>query len=115
MNYMGERIFEQKQLDGLMSDNGYPYPSKAEMINIFASSCIEATARKLNVSAAEMYQRMKAVDLFEQFIFPCYEALHTQSREIVTEDVLEQYFHHRQTYCQRWQRQTGLWQGFLCD
>jgi hypothetical protein len=32
---------------------------------------------------------MKAVDLFEQFIFPCYEALHTQSREIVTEDVLE--------------------------
>lgn len=89
MSYMGERIFEQKQLDGLMSDNGYPYPSKAELINIFASSCIEATARKLNVSAAEMYQRMKAVDLFNQFIFPCYEALHTQSREIVTEDVLE--------------------------
>ena len=83
MSYMGERIFEQVQLNGLMSDNGYPYPSKAELINIFASSCIEATARKLNVSAAEMYQRI------EQFIFPCYEALHTQSREIVTEDVLE--------------------------
>ena len=86
---MRERILEQEQLNGLISDNGFPYPSKSELINIFASSCVEAAARKMNVSAAEMYQRMKAVDLFKQFIFPCYEALHTQSREIVTEDVLE--------------------------
>ena len=35
-----------------------------------------------------MYKRMKAVDLFEQFIYPCYKTLHTQSRDIVTEDVL---------------------------
>lgn len=86
---MKERTVTQKQLDGLMSDNGYPYPSKAELKNIFSSSCIEAAARKANVSATEMYKRMKAVDLFEQFIFPCYETLHTQSREIVTEDVLK--------------------------
>lgn len=89
MSNMRERILEQEQLNGLMSDNGYPYPSKDELINIFVSSCVEAAARKLNVSSTEMYRRMKAVDLFNQFIFPCYEALHTQSREIVTEDVLE--------------------------
>ncbi|MBQ9676602.1 MAG: DUF3791 domain-containing protein [Prevotella sp.] len=71
-----------------MSDNGYPYPSKTELINIFVSSCVESAARKENVSTKEMYQRMKAVDLFKQFIYPCYETLHTQSRDIVTDDVL---------------------------
>ncbi|MBR1545247.1 MAG: DUF3791 domain-containing protein [Prevotella sp.] len=71
-----------------MSDNGYPYPSKTELINIFVSSCVESAARKENVSTKEMYQRMKAVDLFKQFIYPCYETLHSQSRDIVTDDVL---------------------------
>lgn len=85
----GKRNIYSERLDGLMSDNGYPYPSKNELINIFASSCIEAAARKENTSTTEMYKRMKAVDLFRQFIFPCYESLHTQSRDIVTEDVLE--------------------------
>lgn len=86
---MSEGFVKEENLKGLMSDNGYPYPSKTEQVNIFASSCVEAAARKTNMSSAEMYRRMKAVNLFEQFIFPCYEALHTQSRDIVTEDVLE--------------------------
>lgn len=85
---MGQRLLEQERLDGLMSDNGYPYPSKTELINIFVSSCVESAARKENVSTKEMYQRMKAVDLFKQFIYPCYETLHSQSRDIVTDDVL---------------------------
>lgn len=86
---MAEQVLKHNQLNGLMSDNGYPYPSKTELMNIFVSSCIEAAARKANTSASEMYKRMKAVNLFEEFIFPCYETLHTQSRDIVTEDVLE--------------------------
>lgn len=86
---MRKELLTQEQLSGLMSDNGYPYPSKAELLNIFVSSCVEAAARKTNTSTTEMYKRMKAVDLFEQFIYPCYESLHTQSREIVTEDVLK--------------------------
>ena len=39
---MGQRLLEQERLDGLMSDNGYPYPSKTELINIFVSSCVES-------------------------------------------------------------------------
>lgn len=75
---------------GLISDNGYAYyPSEEELRNIFAASCVEATASKLGCSAREMYDRMKAVDLFGQLIYPCYDSLHTQSREIVTEDILE--------------------------
>ena len=55
---------------------------------IFASSCIESAARQANVSTSEMYLRMKRVGLIEGFILKCYEGLHTQSRQHVTEDVL---------------------------
>lgn len=55
---------------------------------IFASSCIESVAKKLNISSSEVYIRMKKVGLLENFILKCYDALHTQSREHVTEDVL---------------------------
>ena len=59
-----------------------------ELRNIFASSCIEAAARKLGCSTGQMYRRMKRVGLIHGFILPGYEALHSQSREHVTEDVL---------------------------
>ena len=55
---------------------------------IFAASCVESAARAENVSSSEMYQRMKRVGLIEGFILKCYEGLHTQSRQHVTEDVL---------------------------
>ena len=59
-----------------------------EIQNIFASSCIEAAARKLGCSTGEMYRRMKRVGFIAGFILPGYEALHTQSRDHVTEDVI---------------------------
>ena len=74
---------------GLISDNGYDYPSVQMLKNIFASSCVEAVARKTQVSTTEAYKRMKTVELFRDVIFPCYETLHSQSREIATEDILE--------------------------
>ncbi len=55
---------------------------------IFASSCIESAARERNMSASEMYIRMKNVGLIDGFILKCYDGLHTQSRQHVTEDVL---------------------------
>ena len=61
---------------------------KRESRMIFASSGIEASARKRNISTTEMYQRMKRVGLIDGFILKCYEGLHTQSRQHVTEDVL---------------------------
>lgn len=59
-----------------------------EIRNIFASSCVEAAAKKLGCSTGEMYRRMKRVGLVAGFILPGYDVLHTQSREHVTEDVL---------------------------
>ena len=61
---------------------------KRESRMIYASSCIESAARERNVSTTEMYQRMKRVGLIDGFILKCYEGLHTQSRQHVTEDVL---------------------------
>lgn len=61
---------------------------KKEAMMIFASSCVESAARVENVSTSEMYKRMKRVGLIEGFILKCYEGLHTQSRQHVTEDVL---------------------------
>lgn len=80
---------QQYKMDGLMWENGIPYPDSTELRNIFAASCVESAAIAENTTAEEMYRRMKAVNLFAEFIYPCYEALHTQSRAIVTEDVLE--------------------------
>lgn len=76
-------------LKGLMADNGYSYPSETQLRNIFASSCVEAVARRLNTSPVEIYHRMKRVELFHDLIYPCYDTLHTQSREIVTDDIIE--------------------------
>lgn len=61
---------------------------KTEQLMIFVSSCVESAARAENVSTSEMYKRMKRVGLIESFIIKCYEGLHTQSRQHVTEDVL---------------------------
>ena len=72
----------------LMADSGYKYPSDKELKNIFASSCVESLAKKMGITTSEAYQRMKKVELFQDLIYPCYDTLHTQSREIVTEDVL---------------------------
>ena len=46
---------------------------KKESMMIFASSCVEAAAKKLNISSTEMYLRMKRVGLVENFSFKCYE------------------------------------------
>lgn len=66
-----------------------PVLTKQELQNIFSASCVESAAEAEGVSAADMYERMKAVNLFSELIYPCYETLHTQSRRIVTEDILE--------------------------
>lgn len=61
---------------------------KTEQLMIFAASCVESAARAENMSSSDMYKRMKRVGLIEGFIIKCYEGLHTQSRQHVTEDVL---------------------------
>ena len=64
--------------------------AKAEITNkmIFVSSCIETVAQELHISTTEAYKRMKDINFRDGFIISCYDALHTQSREYVTELLL---------------------------
>jgi 2-iminoacetate synthase ThiH len=55
----------------------------------FIATCIEATARLLNTSYKEVYQRMKNVGLIEHYILPNYEVLHSESRENIAKGVVE--------------------------
>ena len=63
--------------------------SHTEIVLAFAAFCIESTARRLGKSYQEVYQWMKKVRMIDDYIIPCYDALHTQSRERVTDDMIE--------------------------
>ena len=63
--------------------------SHTEIVLAFAAFCIESTARRLGKSYQEVYQRMKKVRMIDDYIIPCYDVLHTQSRERVTDDMIE--------------------------
>ena len=62
---------------------------KTQIVMAFVATCIETTARSLNVSYREIYDRMKKVGMIEKYIFKNYDTLHTQSREYIAEDMVE--------------------------
>ena len=67
----------------------YTYnPSAAESRNIFTASCVESVASALQQPAEEIYRRMARVNLIDEYIIPCYEVLHSESRENVTKDII---------------------------
>lgn len=53
------------------------------------ASCIEAAATASHMTEKEMYLRMMRVGLISDYILPCYEVLHAESRQNVTEDILK--------------------------
>lgn len=63
--------------------------SRTQVIMTFIATCVETTARALNTSYKEVYQRMKRVGLIERFILPHYETLHSESRDNLAEVMVE--------------------------
>ena len=61
---------------------------KMQVVMAFVSTCIEATARTLGVSYKEVYDRMNKVNTIDEYIYPCYETLHTESRENIVNDLI---------------------------
>ena len=55
----------------------------------FVASCIEDVAARLGVDYSEVYDRMRAVGLIENYIIPHYNVLHTESRENVTSGLID--------------------------
>lgn len=67
----------------------YKYsPSIKECETIFAVSCVESVARECGVAPEEMYERMNRINLIEEYILPCYDVLHSESRKNVTADII---------------------------
>ncbi len=83
------RIMNVNKTDTYIWDDGYERPSEKERVYTFTCSCIESLAEKLNCKASVIYKRMAKVGLIHDYIIPCYDTLHTESRENVTADIYD--------------------------
>ena len=62
---------------------------RTQVIMAFVATCIESTARLLNTTYQEVYNRMKRVGMIERYIIPHYDTLHTESRESIANGMIE--------------------------
>ena len=63
--------------------------SKDQIVMAFVATCIEATARQLNTSYNEVFQRMERIGLIDNYILPNYEPLHSESRDVLVQRLIE--------------------------
>ena len=56
----------------------------------FAVFCIEYVAEKLKVKGNEAYKLLaEKSDILDNYIIPCFDALHTQGKEYIVNDLIE--------------------------
>lgn len=55
----------------------------------FAVFCIESVAEHLSRPAREIYDRMNRLRLLEEYIFPFYDTLHSQSKQYIVSELLQ--------------------------
>ncbi|MDR0517509.1 MAG: DUF3791 domain-containing protein [Fibromonadaceae bacterium] len=56
----------------------------------FAVFCIENLAEKLGKTGNEIYKMLtEKSDILDSYIIPCYDALHTQGKNYIVNDILE--------------------------
>lgn len=63
--------------------------SKEQIIMAFVATCIETTARYLCTDYKNVFQRMEKLGMIDNYIIPNYEPLHSESREILAERLVE--------------------------
>ena len=62
---------------------------KEQIVMAFVATCIEATARLTGNNYHDIFQRMNHVGMIENYILQGYEALHSESREVVVDRLME--------------------------
>lgn len=67
----------------------YMSPSQDEIMMAFVASCIESVADRLSVNYREIFERMDKVGMLENYIYPFYEQLHSESRENLTKSLID--------------------------
>ena len=55
----------------------------------FITYCIGNLSRRLNLSAVEVYRRLKQSGILNGYIVPSYDVLHTFGKEYLMEDLTE--------------------------
>lgn len=70
-------------------DDTYLEPSKDEIEMAFIASCVEDVANRLGVPYIAVFERMERVGLIDKYIYPQYESLHTESRENLTNGLID--------------------------
>ena len=63
--------------------------SKEQILMAFVATCIETTARYLNADYREVFERMERIGMIDDYILPNYEPLHSESREVLAERLVE--------------------------
>lgn len=63
--------------------------SHEQVLMAFAATCIETTARFLDIHYSEVFRRMERVGMIDNYIIPNYETLHSESREVLAERLVE--------------------------
>lgn len=54
----------------------------------FVIFCVGNVADHLRLNAREVYHRMSGAGIISGYIVPCYDVLHTFSREYIVEDLV---------------------------
>lgn len=55
----------------------------------FTIFCIESLADHLKISARDVYHKLQSAGIISDYIVPCYDVLHTFSKEYIVEDLVE--------------------------
>ena len=70
-----------------MSD--YQDLSRDQIVMGFVASCVEDVANRLGLAPSEIYKRMDAVQMIDGYLMTFYETLHTESRENLTDSLID--------------------------
>ena len=61
-----------------------------EKILEFSIFCVESLAEKLNIDAKKIYKILRVdTDILDNYIIPCYEPLHSQSKAYIVNDLIQ--------------------------
>ena len=62
---------------------------KNQVIMSFVATSIETTARYLGVSYSDVFHRMERLGMIDDYILPNYEPLHSESRDVLAQRMVE--------------------------
>ena len=54
----------------------------------FVTYCVGNLADRLNMSASKVYTMLRSTDILNGYMIPCYDVLHTFSKEYIMDDLI---------------------------